>query len=180
MKVGAWAISFPMLASCLPKRSRTHIWGAERNDEMHHKQSIWLPTLAVSSVLCCCSTSWFPFGDCNYGYSTLSFNIRHWSLGGTSTTRALPPPAFFVSFCSFFVFDVTKYSPLLPTYSTNQNVLLAPWLFVAIELVFQTIAKTRPQLCKELERRPPPLSFLGSCTSMYRVFGFVPRHDPST
>ena len=63
MGVGAWALSFPALASYLPERVRTSIWGTQRNDEVHRKQSI---SWALSVAACPCPSS-LPLFLCSPG-----------------------------------------------------------------------------------------------------------------
>ena len=177
MGVGAWVLSFPVLASYLPERVRTSIWGTQRNDEVHHKRSIsW--ALSVASCLCPSSLPLFP-GMSVATDTVLSLICDTDPLEGPAPPEPFPSSPFCSLFQQFSISVLSMNLPLLPVYCTSQHALPAPWLPAAIMHVLQLAAEDRHPILEETTSELPPPSCSGSCTLMYGTSRCIPRHDQS-
>ena len=181
MGVGAWALSFPVLASYLPERVRTSIWGTQRNDELHHKRSIsW--ALFVASCLCPFSLPLFPSSP-RYLQQRIQYSLQCVTLipwRDQHLQNPFPSSPFCFLFMQFSIFVPMKHLPLLPVFYAGQQALLAPWLPTAIVHALQPTVEAWHPIHKETAIVPPLLSCSGSCTSMYGNAEYIPRHDQST
>ena len=100
-------------------------------------------------------------------------------LEGLAPPKPFPLQPFFFPFSAIFVFLPMKNLPLLPIHCTGQHALPASWLPAAIAHVLQPIAEARHPIHKETMSEPPPLSCSGSCTLVYRISEYTPRHEQS-
>ena len=167
-----------MLAFYLPKRTRTSIWGSQRNDELHCKRSIsWALSIAscpypflLLHFPCSpgCPQQWIQY--CLEYVVLIPWRHQH-------LQNPFPFSPFCFLFQQFSVFAPIRNSPLVPAYYTGQHALPAPWLPAAIKHALQLVAEAWHPIQEETASEPPLLSCSGSCTSMYRIVKYIPRHN---